>query len=407
MTKPTQSLPTALPATLFATLFAALSATACLPAQRLAAYTPGGITEVQPANPLVPFSAVLAGYPTVPALAPPAPGFVPAGDSTFASLAGLNLYTNGLVVTSTPTTSYVPAAPPLAPLTVPPALLATLGGPVTGMAYDGITGTLYLTGTGGMVVGISPSFGMPIVVPPFAIPFLHGPITGLEFDVMTGTFLAVDVTATVYPFFASGMPAGPKIVPAIPSPGMTGDVAIDKTGMLNAVGVRAIYVSVFDMYFDVTLPAPTFSPHGAGPSATGLAFQPTPAQSGPFGGCTCGGVTPVIGTTGAMAAGNAGFGMTLGSVSPGSLVLFGLDFGFDPAFPLFNFTGCGLGLIPGSPSLISTITFADVTGTATFPLPLTVLPGFGPIYSQALTLCPFDPAGFQVAPMQQIVASGW
>jgi hypothetical protein len=114
----------------------------------------------------------------------------------------------------------------------------------------------------------------------------------------------------------------------------------------------------------------------------------------------------VIGTTGPMTAGNLAFGLTLGGVPPGSLVLFGVDFVFNPLWPLINVLGCPLGLVLGSPSLVAGLTFASPVGVATFGLPLAVPPGFGPLYSQAFTLCPVDPAGFIVAPMQQVVASG-
>lgn len=390
-------------------LTAALGLPSIADAQRLVAYSNAAakFAEVQVDTPLGPGSTppALATYPASSPL-PPVAGSPRPGDSTFASFAGLNLYTNGVTVTSTPTTSYPPAAPPLAPIVIPAALMATLGGPATGLAYDAITGTLWLASASTVVVGVTPVPGMPIVVPAFTIPFTTGAICGLEYDAMTGLLLAVDVGGVVYPFLASGVAAGPAIVPAVPPPGMPGDVAIDKTGMLNSAGARPIYVSAGAVYYDITLPAPTFYGLGLGAGVVGLAFQPMPAQSLPFGGCPCGGMSPAIGTTGGMVAGNAIFGMTLSGIAPGAAVFFGLDFTFSAAFPLINVGGCGLGLIPGSPTLVPAVVFADPTGTATYPLPLTVLPGFGPIYAQALTLCPADPAGFLVAPMQQIVACG-
>ncbi|MCR9246634.1 MAG: hypothetical protein NXI31_16500 [bacterium] len=390
--------------TLISTLICLTSAAS---AQRLVAYEPGRFREVQPDNPMLTGSVVVTGYPAVPALAPPPVAFVPPGDSTFASFAGLNLYTNGLVITSTPTDAYPPSAPPLPPLPIPAGLLTTLGGPVTGMAYDPLTGTVFLTAAAGRVVGVSPSAGMPITVPAFSIPFTTGAITGLEYDALTSALLAVDVTGTVYVFTAAGVPSGPPIVPTVAPPaGMTGDVAIDKTDMKNAVGARPIYVSSGGVYYDVTLPVPTFEPHGLSPRTTGLAFQPMPAQSLPLGGCPCGGMTPAVGVTSAAVAGNTGFGLTVSGVAPSRPVLFGLDFAFTAAFPVINGGGCGLGLIPGSPTLVTGIVFADAAGTATYPLALTVLPGFGPLYAQALMLCPADPAGFAVTPMQQVVAGG-
>ena len=99
--------------------------------------------------------------------------------------------------------------------------------------------------------------------------------------------------------------------------------------------------------------------------------------------------------------------LTVGGVGPGRPVLFGFDFTFTPAFPVLNSVGCGVGLIPG-PSVVTAFTVADPTGEAAYalPLPFALLPGFGPVYAQAFTLCPLDPAGFVAAPMQRIIACG-
>lgn len=387
-------------------LFGALTITTSAAAQRLAAFTGHFIAEVQPPSVMAPISPALASYPAI-GLAPPAPGFVKPGDLTFDSFAGLNLYTNGIALATVATTDYPSAVPPITPLVFPASLLTTLGGPVTGMAIDAITGTLWLTGMSGVVIGVSPSAGFPIVVPAFTLPFTFGPIAGLEYDAMTGLLLAVDMFGTVYPFLATGAAAGPAITPALTPPGPVGGIAIDKTGKLNGIGTRAIYISAGPDGYDMTLPAPVVFPLFAGGMPSGLAFQPMPAQSGPYGGCPCGGVMPTIGTTGPMVVGNTGFGVTLGGMGPGSPVLFGFDFTFDPAFPLLNVIGCGVGLIP-SPSVITAFAAADATGTATFalPFPVTIPPGFGPIYAQAFTLCGVDPFGFVAAPMQRLTVCG-
>lgn len=388
----------------------AVLALACFAnAQRLNAYgpLPGLIAELQPANPMTGVaSPPLLVYPLAPVL-PPAPAFmVPAGDSTFNGITGLNLYTNGLMVASMPTPNYPPLAPPFPVLPIGAAVLGAIGGPVTGMAIDPIAGILWLVSAPGIVVGVAPLPGTPILVPPMPIPFPTGPIVGLDWDGMTGTLLAVDITATVFTFFPGGPPALAPIVPPVPPPGMPGDVAIDKTGMLNAAGARARYVAVGPGCYDVTLPVPVFFPLGAAGPATGLAFQAYPARSLPYGGCACGPMLPVAGTTGPMTAGNLGFGLTLGGLPAGALALFGLDFVFAPGFPVINALGCPLGLVLGSPTLVAGIAFASPAGVATYGLPLAVPPGFGPLYTQAFTLCPLDPAGFVVAPMQQVVASG-
>jgi hypothetical protein len=107
-----------------------------------------------------------------------------------------------------------------------------------------------------------------------------------------------------------------------------------------------------------------------------------------------------------MTAGNLGFGLAVTGLPAGQLVVYAFDFAFNPAFPMVNTSGCGLGMFFGSPTLVTGAAFAGPTGTATYGLPLAVPPGFGPIYSQSATLCPADPAGFVLNPMQLIMSCG-
>ncbi|MCA8948766.1 MAG: hypothetical protein KDE27_04645 [Planctomycetes bacterium] len=392
----------------FPALSAALLGCAAVDAQRLVAFDPLPATffEVQPGGPFGPPSPPLAIYPTVPALPPGPVGAVPPGDSTFDNVAGINFFSNGVMVASSPTVNYPPAGPLLPAIPIGPGLMALLGGPVTGMAIDPFAGTLWLASAVGMCVGVAPLPGLPILVPAFPLAPGAAPITGLEWDGITGTLLALDIAGVVWPALPGGAPAGPAIVPVMPPPGVPTDVAIDKTGLLNGVGMRPLYVEVGGVTYDMTLPGAVVFPHGGGPTTLGLAFEPMPAESGPFGGCACGGLLPTVGATGPMTSGNLGYGLTVTGVMPLAPVVFGLDFVFTPAFPLLNATGCGVGLVLGSPTLITALLFAGPAGTATFPLALAVPPGFGPIFSQAFALCPADPAGFVVAEMQQTIACG-
>jgi hypothetical protein len=386
-------------------------------AQRLAVYDPPatggpGFLELTAPTPLMPpGSPPVVIYPGAPILPPPPPALAPPGDSSFNGITGLNWYTNGMFVASTPTPDFPPAAPPMPPAPVPPAVLAMLGGPVTGLAIAPaglVGGILWLVSGPGIVVGVAPVPAMPVVVPPFPIPFaLMGPVSGLDWDAMTGTLLAVDILGFIYPFAPPGVPTGPPIgPPVLPPMGIVNDVAIDKSGNLNPVAVRGLYIVAGPMVYDATTFVPPPLPAGT-PMATGLAFVPHPAAIPPMGVCPCA-TFPGYGTftTGPMTAGNLGFGLGIAGIPPGQIALFALDFAFNPLFPLFNGVGCGLGMIFGSPTLVSSVLFATPAGTVTFPLPLVVPPGFGPIYYQAGTLCPADPVGLVITPMLELHACG-
>jgi hypothetical protein len=377
-------------------------------AQRVTTYDPlgPGFAESQPPTALLPAPLPpLFFYPPAPLL-PPAPALAaPPGDSTFNDVTGLNLYTNGLLVAVSPTPNYPPAGPLLPPFAIAPPVIGAIGGPATGIAIDPAAGILWLVSGPGIVIGVAPVPAMPILVPPFPVPFPTGPITGLEWDGMTGQLLACDIAGIVYPFFPPGVPAGPPFPPPF-LPGPAGDVAIDKSGQLNAAAVRPVYVVLGPMILDVSFPAAIPFP-SAMPMPVGLAYQPYAASNMPGVTCACVPLTgPTLFAPGPMTAGNLAYGIGVGGVAPGQFVLFGFDFGFNPAFPFLNLLGCGIGFWIPSPTLVTGAAFANAAGNALFALPLGVPPGFGPIYNQNFTFCAADPAGFVATPMQSIWASG-
>ena len=395
-------------------------------AQRLASYDQGGalvggvIAELQPPTPLLPAPLPpLVVYPTAPALpALPGPVAVAPGDSTFDNAVGLHWYTNGAIMAAMPTPTFAPLAPAPAPFPIPAAVLGAIGGgPVTGIALNPIgVGPLgpimYLTGAPGIVIGVAPVPGMPVLVPAFPVPFLAGPITGLEWDGATGTLYACDAAGICYNFLPGGAPVAPPIVPPIGLPAPAGDVAIDKTLRPNPAGLRPLYVVAGPMVLDVNDPLPM--PFASGLAAPqGLAFLDHPAANPPIGTCICPGTTfPTQFTRSVMSMGNAGFGIGMGGMPPGWPVLFVFDVAvFNPAFPWINTVGCGLGILLGSPSIVTFGGVADGLGNAMLPLPL-VPPvfalGTGPFYNQNATLCPTDPAlGLVITPMQTIYAAGF
>lgn len=393
--------------TAFLLLTALLLLGAALPAQRLAAYMPGGpgFFEHQPPTPILPAPIPpLLGYPAVPPL--PAVAAL-AGDSTFDNLTGLHWFTNGLILAGQPTPTFPPAGPIMPPMPFPAAVLAAIGGgPVTGIAIDPAAGVLFVTGAPGFVVGIAAAPAMPIVVPPFPIVGAAAPITGLEWDSITGSLLAVSAPGVTFNFAVGGAPLAPPLPPPIVLPVPAGDVAIDKTTRLNGAGLRPLYVVAGPLLLDVRDPAPLLFP-SAMPAATGLAFLDHPAANPPIGACACPGL-PGLGNrvNGPMASGNVGWAIGMAGLPPFGFGLFAFDAAFNPALPLVNVVGCGLGLFPGSPTLIVGLGIADAAGNAVFPLGLGLPPGVGPLYNQNATFCAADPTGFVFLPMQRIQVAG-
>lgn len=394
--------------TSFLVPFAVLALHSLAPAQRLAAYMAGGpgFVENQPPVDILPAAAPpVAGYAAAPAL----PGVAPfGGDSTFSNLTGLHIFTNGAVLASMPTPTFPPAGVVLPPAPFPAAVLAAIGGgPVTGIAINPVAGVLFLCGAPGIVVGVGAPPAMPILVPPFPVPgVLPPPITGLEWDGATASLYAVNAAGITLNFAPGGALLGAPLAPPLALPAAAGDVAIDKTMRLNAVGLRPLYVVAGGLALDVRLPAPLPFPVPL-PGAQGLAFLDHPASNPPLGACACPGFAgPVNATNGPMAAGNAGWAIGMTGLAPFGFGIFAFDTVFNPAFPIVNAVGCGLGLFPGSPSLIVGLTIADPAGNAVFPLGLGVPLGSGPLYNQNVTFCPADPTGFVFTPLQRIQAAG-
>jgi len=382
-------------------------------AQHLIAYDPpplgpGLMSELQLPRVVFPLPAPPAPiYPIVPPL-PPAPVAVPQpGDSTFNSITALSWYTNGFMLASMPTPSFPPAGPLMPPFPIAPGVIGAIGGPVTGIAINPVAGgAMFLVAAPGIVIGVAPIPGTPVVVPPFVPGFAMGPISGLEWDGISGSLYACDIAGVVYNFAVGGLPLGPPIVPFGALPGMAGDVAIDKTGALNAALVRSIYVTAGPMAVDITLPFAPPLPTGLA-MPCGLAFLPKPASNTLGVACACGGILPVLATNSPMVTGNAGFAITVAGLPPGSPVITAYDFAYNPLLPLINVTGCGLGLA-GTPALVFNLGFANAVGTATWPLPLTFLPpGLGPAWDQAMWPCTVDPFGFTLTDTQQLQVCGY
>ena len=379
-----------------------------LQAQRLATYVPAAATvaEIQPPVQILPAAVPpVAIYPQIPAM--PA-GAAPAGDSTFNNRVGYHWFTNGLLMSPQPTPTFPALGPLPAPFPIPAGVLAMIGGgPVTGIALDVPANIMWVVGAAGITVGCNPLPGMPVVVPPFPMMFPTGPITGLEWDDVNGTLIACDAGGTCYTYFPGGMPAALPVPPPAGIPGMATDVAIDRTLRLNGLGMRPLYMVAGNAIADVN-GLPFWFPTGPAP-AQGLAFINHPAANPPIGTCNCPGTNyPTRFTTGPMSINNPAWGIGVGGLPPGFPVLFAFDFAFLPGFPIVNTVGCGLGLT-ALPVIMTGV--ADPLGNAVLSLamvPPTLPLGAGPFYNQNFTLCATDPAlGLVLTPTQTVYVASY
>lgn len=376
-----------------------------LSAQQLIVYDPpqfgtGQNHLVQLPTTMQPAPALAGSSPIVPLL-PNGVGLgAIGGDITFDNTGSVLWYTNGLFLATSPTPGF-PTTAPLIPLFLPNNLVIAFA-PFTGIAFDSAANILYLVNEFGNVFGVTPVAGTPIVVPMFTPGFAMGAVSGLEWDAITGTLLACDTTGTVYPFFPGGAPAGAPIVGG-PLRFDAQGVAIDKTGLLNPLGQRSIWVVAGGLAVDITGGWPSIVTGANLP--TGVAFLPQAAPD-QLTSCACGTMVPQHRINSPMVAGNAQFEVDVTGVIPGSPVLMAIDFSFNPAFPLINTVGCGLGVL-GTTSMMTNLTVASPGGNVAWPMSLALLPpGIGPAYSQALYRCPADPTGFALTNTLHLAVCG-
>ncbi|MFO1031314.1 MAG: hypothetical protein U1F60_09555 [Planctomycetota bacterium] len=393
---------TSLPAFLFSAALAAGLANEAA-AQRLISYDPatGAMAELQPPTVFLPVpNPPLVGYPSVPILPAMA---VMAGDATFNNRSGVTWFTNGGILAAMPSPTFPPLvmpAPPVIP--IPAAVLAAIGGPVSGIAIDPAANIMFLVSAPGIVIGVAPIPGMPILVPAFPIGMLTGPISGLEWDGITGSLWAVDVAGFAYNFLVGGAPLAPPLPPVLPLPAPAGDIAIDKLATINPAGQRPLYISSGPIVFDTR--DPTGVPFPSGPVANGLAFMNHPGATPPAGACVCPAFfTPTNFTTSVMSSGNGAWGIGMTGLQPFGLAIFGFDPVFNPGFPMINGVGCPFGLT--APAIV--LATADAFGNITAPISLALVPIGAGIYNQNAAVCPTDPLGYVLTPMQSLVAGGF
>lgn len=376
---------------------------------------PAAFGEVAGTSPMFPGGGPPQGvfgalFPLPPAFPGPAPVVVPPGDVAIDAVTGRLFVSNGPLIAAQPNPTYVaPLAPPVPPFPAPPfpplPFVAAGGAWVSGLAVNPAPGLLWMT-NGFMVqaIAIAPLPAMVVVFPPFApaVPIAaFGPMTGLEWDGATGTLLACDAAGTVISFLPGGAFGGLIVPPPGVLPGPATGVTIDKTTLPSPAGPRSLYVTAGGMIFDYS--AGVVLPSLVGP-AVGVAFHGNPARLSP-GGCPCGGLAPALQTLSPSYSGNPAFGVDWAGLPPFAGVIVAFDLAFDPAFPMINFVGCPLIMDLVSPSLFIFPAAANAAGRLSLPVSLVGLPPGVAFYVQYVTGCTADPTGLMLSSGMQVTVT--
>lgn len=271
-------------------------------------------------------------------------------------------------------------------------------GPITGMAMvvgpvapipAGLPGVLMVT-DGFCIAGLTPFPPYAVVIPPapaMAATFAAGPLTGLEWDSMTGTLWGCDAAGFSYPLLIGGGLAGAPVPPPAPPLGPIGGNVFDRS-----VAGGALYNTdgVF-LYPVVPAGPPIPLPPGTGVvgPVIGATYVAEPVTLGGACGCaTPGAPTAFTDTT---TAGLTGIPITVGMTGgpPGAPAWLAIDFAC--AGPT-TFGVCSWWL-PLAPAFLFGPFPLDATGAVGVPFaPLPPLVGTT-FYAQFAYACPLSPVG--------------
>jgi len=366
-------------------LLAVLAATGVAHAQTLLTFDGLGATALETSGP-----PAACGYPTGPilgasptaAVGPPCVGagpvaFGPAGSITHDSILDVIYVTDGVAV------GIYKAGGGFIDGFFPP----ILGGPINGITIDAATGILYYT-DGIVIQGILPPPApgclspVPIVVPAFPTPFGPGlfaaPLSDIAFEPATGSLYAVDAAGMVgsiaigggpgpFPFYPVGIPG------CIPPGSFLSGIAVDQA--LPGSGIHYITdgVAIARVLPGGGPAGPTFYAPAAcwpnpGPPTNGLAFADHALLFGAPGG-------PVLTTAGSIGttyAGNPAFALTVTGppISGVGFLFWGAGGPACPPVPLGG--GALLHVLPAL-TLLATVPIPP-SGTAFVPAAIPVLP---------------------------------
>ncbi len=270
------------------------------------------------------------------------------GAATFDPVANSVLMTDGFTVARQVLT--YPGSP-LAPTAFPAAVLAALGGPVTGLAVRRATNRWWLASSTGVVAEFDP-VAFQLVGSPHAI---AGVANVVDLEVRNGGLILVDVNGTWHELDTTAWTVLASHAPVVVLTVPVEDAAVAGNDVFVLLSNRALR--------SLTHAVPNFGTSQSG--ATVLAMHASPVIR-TF--VNCGFPNVQMRALGPSTAGSASFGFRAQNLAPGTLTVLGLADGFSlPGFPLG--LGCNVSLT-GNLFLLAGV--ADATGSVAFPFPLLV-----------------------------------
>ncbi len=285
-------------------------------------------------------TAAQIALPYPPPPLPPAP--LPLGGHAFNQTTHVVYTSTGLLIQQSAHPLYVPTIPiPAAPFPVPPVPCITGApmGPITAMCCSPVPfgpppmGILFIS-DGFCIAGLMAAPPYPVVVPAFAPPaaFLAGPITGLEFDFLTGSLWVTDITGMNINVAIGGAPLSPPLPTPFPPLGPIIGNVLDRSLPPPVPG--ALFTTdgffLYPIFGAPPIPIPVVGlPPGMGYGASFIA-EPVLLP----GACPCGPFSATIGTTIPIVGSGNPLGITIAGAPPGSFAYLGLDLACGPPLPL-------------------------------------------------------------------------
>ncbi len=337
-----------------------------------------------------PTGPVLGAFPTAaPFICPIAgPAPLPLGDVAVDRIADTVFVTDGVIITE-----YTAAGAPVNGFIV--AGLGIVPGPLTGLGYDPLAGMLWIT-DGVFAAGILPPPPPGCAAPLVAVPAFPlaaaGLVTDIAWDPLTGSLFMCDLGGAITNVFPGGAPGPFGAFPAAAggcfgvAPGLQG-IAVDTSGPPGVLYVTDGLVVSYLLAVGAPAP-PTFyssAPCSATPALlNGLAFTARPINYG-TGADTTGLLPPVAGAIGQSWSGNGGFALTLTGSVPGSFAraLYSVGGPLCPAVPVL-----GLPLLIAPPiNRLGTVPVSAV-GFATVPASLATVPPGISVFTQWVAITP-------------------
>jgi hypothetical protein len=353
------------------TLTVLVVCTAALEAQCLVGYSsaaPMGYVRAGAQSPVAPAGGIFNVLPTTMML-PPMP--FPAGGAAVDQVRHRFYYTNGtqLVCMPLPETDLVPG--PFGPVMWP-----AFFGPLTGLACNDTTGSLWMT-DGWSVMEYDTIGG--VILNLFTGPFAGSALrfTGLEYDQGANEVLALVQDSRVIRFTPTGVILG-ILLPSFGPPGLATGLAQD-----SSAPSKPLYISYNNVA--VRMNTGAFFPL-LNPFTQGLACVALPATLPQGAVCTPMPLDAWVNSP--EYTNNMGWQLTLSGGPSASIVLLGIDVSYLP-LPIVLLSGSNLWLNPASTSLLLFTLPTSLTGDAALPIPLTLPPGFL-AYAQWLAICPMN-----------------